>query len=154
MLTIRGHHLFCLLEPLCSEDLKVRFFESHKTLNSVAICLYNEPDIPVQIVAGPDDICIPCEWWNAEKGYCIKEPGRQLELLNIRMQMDNAAIPILDMKQGEILPAVNLFKRIKSMVSKEIMAEKICFCCPDVNICCETYDEKVASTVRRLCSKG
>jgi len=151
LLTVRGHHLFCLLEAICDIELKTRLFTSHVTLNKIAKRIRNTPDIPVRIVAGPDDICLPCEWWDADKGYCIKNLDAQPKLRNIRMQMDRDAISNLRMKEDAILPAAELFQEIKSRITKKIITESICSLCPDVVVCCELYDEKIEAVIESLC---
>jgi len=150
MITIRGHHLFCLLEPLCGIDLPNALFNDHKTLNSVADKILENPGMQIKIIVGPDDICLPCQYWDNAKGYCIKSPEEQPGLYKLRMQLDKASLQSVKIIPGSVFSPIDVYIKIKENVLKDIFQNQICKECPDISSCSERYDEKLRSAIERL----
>ena len=148
MIAIRAHHLLCMLEALALEPPHRRLFAEHGTLNRVAGMLRDNPEIPVKVVAGADDICLPCPFWSREKGYCGKAPEKQPEIDRQRYQMDTALLRILGWDQGLIGSARQLYGTIANQITGAAVAQEICAPCPDAAVCAGRFSQSIASTLK------
>ena len=144
MLSIRGHHLFDMLGALATGESK------HKTLGPVAQKIRANPDIPIKVVIGVDDICSPCEWWDHDKNHCKRGLTDNPDDNQNSMTSDENAIRVLGMTPSEVMNANDLYQLIKDKVSKTVFAEEVCVACRLVDKCKETYEQRIADTVEAL----
>lgn len=143
-LTIRGHHLFDMLDAVGTGK------SSHKTLGPVALKVRANPKIPVKVVIGVDDICGPCEWWDREKARCKRSLDKYPQDNQNSLTSDANAIRVLGMKPGGVMKANELYRRIQSKVTKKVFAEEVCVACRLVDKCKETYEPKIEAAVKAL----
>jgi hypothetical protein len=143
-LTIRGHHLFDMLDALGTGK------SDHKTLGPVARKIRANPKMPLKIVVGVDDICAPCEWWDHEKSLCKRGLEKYPQDNQNSLTSDANAIRVLGMKPGDLMNADDLYRLIKTKVDKKVFAEEVCVACRLVDKCKETYEPKIAAAVRAL----
>ena len=146
MLTIRGHHLFDLLSALATGQ------SDHKTLGPVAQQIRAHPKTPIMVVIGVDDICSPCQWWCGQKGRCTRELTEHPEDNPSALVSDANALRALGLEPGDVLPADEIFGRIKARVDKHVFAEDVCVACRLVDDCRKTYSSLIDGTVRALAS--
>ena len=66
------------------------------------------------------------------------------------MASDKNAIRVLDLKPGDTMNAVDLYRLIKARVNKKVFAEEVCVACRLVNECKETYEPMIDAAVRAL----
>jgi len=143
-ITIRGHHLFDMLGALGTGK------SSHKTLGPVAQKVRANPKGPIKVVIGVDDICAPCEWWDHTKGHCKKSLTTHPQDNENSLTSDKNAIRVLGMKPGDTMNADDLYRLIKTRVTKKVFAEEVCVACRLVNKCKETYEPKIEAAVKAL----
>lgn len=143
-LVIRGHHLFDMLEALGTGK------SSHKTLGPVAQKVRANPQVPLKIVVGVDDICSPCEWWDHAKSHCKRSLTKYPQDNANSLTSDANAIRVLGLKAGEVVNADELYRRIRVKVTKRVFAEEVCVACRLVDKCKETYEGKIAAAVEAL----
>ena len=144
VLTIRGHHLFDMLDAVGTGK------SSHKTLGPVALKVRANPKVPVKVVIGVDDICGPCEWWDHEKGRCKRGLDKYPQDNQNSLTSDTNAIRVLGMKPGDVMQADELYRRIQAKVTKKVFAEEVCVACRLVDKCKETYEPKIKAAVKAL----
>ena len=144
MLTIRGHHLYCLLEPLATGK------SAHKTLGPVAKRIRANPQVPIKVVVGVDDICSPCKWWDHDRGLCTKDLVKHPNENQDMVTSDKNAIRTLGLKPGDVISADDLYRLIQRKVTKKVFAEKVCVACRLVDKCKETYEKKIKAAVDTL----
>jgi hypothetical protein len=143
-LTIRGHHLFDMLEALGTGQ------SSHKTLGPVAKKIRADPHVSLKLVIGVDDICAPCEWWDRAKAHCTRSLKTYPKDNENSLTSDENAIRVLGMKPGQAMPAADLYRKIKAKVTKKVFAEEVCVACRLVDKCKETYPRKIEAAVKSL----
>jgi hypothetical protein len=143
-IVIRGHHLFDMLDALGTGK------SSHKTLGPVALKVRANPKAPIKVVVGVDDICAPCEWWDRAKGICTKSLKTYPQDNENSTASDKNAIRVLGMKPGDTMSATDLYRLIKTKVTKRVFAEEVCVACRLVNKCKETYEPKIEAAVKAL----
>jgi hypothetical protein len=143
-LTIRGHHLFDMLDALGTGKT------SHKTLGPVAIRVRANPRVSIKVVVGVDDICSPCEWWDHQKGRCKKSLDKYPQDNANSFTSDRNALSVLGLKAGQSMPAQDLYQLIRTRVTQKVFAEEVCVACRLVDKCKETYEPKIAAAVRAL----
>ncbi|MCX7825689.1 MAG: DUF1284 domain-containing protein [Verrucomicrobiae bacterium] len=143
-IVIRGHHLFDMLDALGTGK------SSHKTLGPVAQKIRANPKVPIKVVVGVDDICAPCEWWDRAKGICTRNLKTYPQDNENSMTSDKNAIRVLGMKPGDTMSAADLYRLIKSKVTKKVFAEEVCVACRLVNKCKETYEARIEAAVKAL----
>jgi hypothetical protein len=108
LLRIRPHHLMCLgcfhggrrreeLAPIREDNL----FEC-------IAAMQRNPDIPVELVAGPCMICPPCSRYHASSNLCIG--GRSMGLRDQKKDLDT--LRRLGLRYGDVLPAREILQRI------------------------------------------
>ncbi|MCX6906724.1 MAG: DUF1284 domain-containing protein, partial [Verrucomicrobia bacterium] len=119
-IVIRGHHLFDMLDALGTGK------SSHKTLGPVAQKVRANPKAPIKVVVGVDDICAPCEWWDRAKGICTKSLKTYPQDNENSTTSDKNAIRVLGMKAGDTMSAADLYRLIKTKVTKKVFAEEVC----------------------------
>ncbi len=142
--TIRGHHLFDMLDALGTGESK------HKTLGPVARQIRANPKLPIQVVIGEDDICAPCQWWDHAKALCKKSLDKHPDDNANSLTSDTNAIRVLGLKPGESRQAAQLYRLIQAKVTRKVFAEEVCVACRLVNKCQETYEAKLAAAVKAL----
>lgn len=143
-LTIRGHHLFDMLGALATGE------SGHKTLGPVAKRIRANPQMPLKLVIGVDDICDPCEWWDHEKGHCKRNLTDHPQDNQNSLTSDTNAIRVLGMEPGDAVPAADLYRMIRDKVTKAVFAEQVCVACRLVDKCKETYEGNIAAVVKAL----
>jgi len=141
---IRGHHLFDMLEALGTGK------SAHKTLGPVALKIRANPKTPIQVVIGVDDICAPCEWWDHAKGICTRTLTTHPEDNEAAMTSDKNAIRMLGLKPGDVRNADDLYRLIRTKVTKRVFAEEVCVACRLVNRCKETYEPRIEAVLQAL----
>jgi len=144
IVTIRGHHLFDMLDALGTGK------SSHKTLGPVAQTVRAHPKVPIKVVVGVDDICGPCEWWDHEKSLCKRDLLKHPKDNENSFTSDRNAIRVLGLKPGDQMPADKLYRLIRAKVDKKVFAEQVCVACRLVDKCKETYEPKIAAAVNAL----
>ena len=144
VITIRGHHLFDMLDGLGTGK------SSHKTLGPVAQKIRAQPKAPLKIVIGVDDICAPCEWWDHEKGLCKRSLDTYPQDNQNSLTSDANAIRTLGLKPGAVVKADDLYRLIQARVTKKVFAEEVCVACRLVDKCKETYEPKISAAVKAL----
>ena len=143
-ITIRGHHLFDMLEALGTGK------SSHKTLGPVAQKVRANPKTPIKVVIGVDDICAPCEWWDHDKNHCKRSLTQHPQDNQNSLTSDANAIRVLGLKAGDVMNADDLYRLIQGKVTKKVFAEEVCVACRLVAKCAETYEQKIAAAVKAL----
>lgn len=143
-LTIRGHHLFDMLDAVGTGK------SSHKTLGPVALKVRANPKVPVKVVIGVDDICSPCEWWDHERARCKRSLDKHPQDNRNSLTSDANAIRVLGLKPGEVMQADELYRRIQAKVTKKVFAEEVCVACRLVDKCKETYEPQIEAAVKAL----
>lgn len=143
-IAIRGHHLFDMLDALGTGK------STHKTLGPVAQKIRANPNAPIKVVVGVDDICAPCEWWDRAKGLCTKGLKTHPQDNENSTASDKNALRVLGMKPGDTMRAADLYRLIKARVNKKVFAEEVCVACRLVNKCKETYEPKIEAAVKAL----
>ncbi|MDY0166153.1 MAG: DUF1284 domain-containing protein [Thermoguttaceae bacterium] len=141
VVTIRGHHLFDMLDALGTGKT------SHTTLGPVAQRIRAQPKVPIKLVIGVDDICNPCAWWDHEKGRCTKSLDTYPQDNQNSLTSDTNAIRVLGLKPGDVVPADELYRRIKAKITKKVFAEEVCVACRLVDRCKETYEARIKAAV-------
>jgi hypothetical protein len=144
LLTIRGHHLFDMLDALGTGK------SGHKTLGPVAQKIRANPKVPVKVVIGVDDICAPCEWWDHQKAHCKRDLAKYPRDNENSLTSDKNAIRVLGMKPGDAMKADDLYRLIRAKVTKKVFAEEVCVACRLVDRCKETYERKIEAAVKAL----
>jgi hypothetical protein len=142
--TIRGHHLFDMLDALGTGK------SSHKTLGPVAQKIRANPKVPIKLVVGVDDICAPCEWWDHEKSHCKRSLEKYPKDNENSLTSDKNAIRVLGLKPGHQMPADDLYRLIRAKIDKKVFAEQVCVACRLVDKCKETYEPKIDAAVKTL----
>jgi len=143
-LTIRGHHLFDMLGALATGESK------HKTLGPAAQKIRTNPQVPIKVVVGVDDICSPCEWWDHDKAHCSRNLEDHPQDNQNSATSDENAIRVLGMKPGDVMNADDLYRLIQSKVDERVFAEEVCVVCRLVDKCRETYEQRIADVVQAL----
>ena len=143
-ITIRGHHLFDMLEAIGSGK------SSHKTLGPVARKIRANPKAPLKIVVGVDDICAPCEWWDHEKSLCTKSLKKYPRDNQNSLTSDKNAIRVLGLKPGDVMDVDDVYRLIEARVTKKVFAEKVCVACRLVDRCKEKYEPRIKAAVSAL----
>jgi hypothetical protein len=144
LLTIRGHHLFDMLEALGTGK------SSHKTLGPVAQQIRANPKVPIKVVVGVDDICAPCEWWDHQQARCKKSLLKYPQDNENSLTSDCNAIRVLGLKPADAIHADDLYRLIKAKVTKKVFAEDVCVACRLVDKCKETYEGRIEAAVKAL----
>ena len=144
MITIRGHHLFDMLEALGAGK------SSHKTLGPVALKIRANPKTPIKVVIGVDDICAPCEWWDQERNHCKRSLKEHPQDNQNSLTSDENAIRVLGLKPNLLMAADELYRLIQEKVTRKVFAEQVCVACRLVAKCAETYEQKIAAAVKTL----
>lgn len=145
-LTIRGHHLFDMLDALGTGK------SSHKTLGPVAQKIRANPKVLIKVVVGVDDICAPCEWWDHQKSLCKRNLDKYPQDNENSLTSDRNAIRVLGLRPDHPIPADELYRLIRAKVDKKVFAEQVCVACRLVNQCKETYEAKIEAAVKALSS--
>jgi len=105
-LRIRPHHLLCITDFHGGRD-DVAAEDEENLFEVIDICRKN-PDMPIELVAGPCDVCPPCKSYRPEHNQCVKRQGAGL-----RDELrDLITLQILGMEYGAILPAREMFQRL------------------------------------------
>jgi hypothetical protein len=143
-IVIRGHHLFDMLDALGTGK------SSHKTLGPVAQKIRANPRAPIKVVVGVDDICASCEWWDRAKGICTKSLKTYPQDNENSTTSDKNALRVLGMKPGDAMGAADLYRLIKTKVTKKVFAEEVCVACRLVSKCKETYEPRIEAAVKAL----
>ena len=144
MLTIRGHHLFDMLDALGTGK------SAHKTLGPVAVKVRENPKTPIKVVIGVDDICAPCEWWDHDKAHCKRSLKEYPQDNQNSLDSDANAIRVLGLRPGDVMNTDDLYRLIKTKVDRKVFAEQVCVACRLVAKCAETYEQKIAAAVEAL----
>ena len=144
IITIRGHHLFDMLEALRIGK------DSHKTLGPIAQKIRANPSTPLKIVIGMDDICSPCEWWDHNKMACIKETVKYPRDNENDFITDKNVIMTLGMKTGDVKNADDIYRLIKTKVTKKVFINEVCVACRLVDECSKAYKGQIAEVVKVL----
>ena len=144
VITIRGHHLFDMLDALGTGK------SSHKTLSPVAQAIRANPKVPIKVVVGVDDICAPCEWWDREKSHCKRCLEKTPQDNENSLTTDKNALRVLGLKPGDQMPADELYRLIRARIDKKVFAEQVCVACRLVDKCKETYEAKIDAAVKAL----
>jgi hypothetical protein len=142
VITIRGHHLFDMLDALGTGK------SSHKTLGPVAQAIRANPKVPIKVVVGVDDICAPCEWWDHEKSHCKRCLEKTPQDNENSLTSDKNALRVLGLKPGDQMPADDLYRLIRAKIDKKVFAEQVCVACRLVDKCKETYEAKIDAAVK------
>ncbi len=144
LVTIRGHHLFDMLDAIGTGK------SSHKTLGPVAQRIRANPKVPIKLVVGVDDICAPCEWWDHEKSLCKRGLEKYPQDNENSLTSDRNALRVLVLKPGDRMAASELYRLIRAKIDKRLFAEQVCVACRLVNKCKETYQSKIDAAVKAL----
>jgi hypothetical protein len=144
MITIRGHHLFDMLEALRTGK------ESHKTLGPIAQKIRANPKTPLKIVVGMDDICSPCEWWDHNKMACVRDTEKHPRDNENDFTSDRNVIRMLGMKAGEVMNADDIYRLIKTKVTKKVFIKEVCVACRLVNDCSNAYEQQIEEVIKVL----
>ena len=114
VLRIRPHHLMCMtdfqqgqteLKPIAEDNL----FEATDIMQK-------NPEIPVQLVAGPCMICPPCTPYCPGTNLCID--GSAMGLRDQKKDLD--VLQILGLRYGDVLPARRLLQRLYSRIQSTV----------------------------------
>ena len=144
MLTIRGHHLFDMLDALATGK------SDHKTLAPVAQHIRSHPKTAVKVVIGVDDICSPCEWWDHNRGYCTRNVDEHPQDDGNSGSSDRNAVAALGLSPGDVMNANELYQLIRAKVDERVFAERVCVDCRLVDRCRAHYEERIEDVVRVL----
>jgi len=111
-LKIRPHHLMCMtcfygrqdFEPISEDNL----FEAIDIIQKT-------PEIPIELVCGPCQICPPCYNYCPESGHCVSP-----FTMAVRDELkDLSVLQVLGLKYGDILPARELYTMLYDKIHSQ-----------------------------------
>ncbi len=118
---LRGHHLVCL--HFYRGEGYSEAFVSHLT----GLIGRAEGGEPVEVVAGPDDLCRACPW--LKHGVCVHREGAEAEI----QEMDEAALALLGLKPGAQVTWEGLRERLPGLMP--VWRERFCRACEWRAVC-------------------
>jgi len=117
---IRGHTLLCL-QGFRGKGYSTDFVENLIEINNT---LVENENIPVRVMALPDDVCLACP--NLKMNGCnLKGPGFEISMRS----QDRQVMSLLDIQEGEALPWHEILERIGQRMQGG-MLPSICGDCP------------------------
>jgi hypothetical protein len=149
-LRIRAHHLFCMVEALATGK------SDHESLGPIAQKILSNPGILTEVVVGADDICVKCKHLDNARGLCMKYPENNplhLEFNEKGVIIDKRALLVLQIENGDVMRAIELYLHIKEKVAKKTFVEKVCWDCINVGQCGKMYEQNMETAVMALNSK-
>jgi uncharacterized protein len=118
--TIRGHTLLCL-QGFRGKGYSPDFVDNLIEINNA---LVENGDVPVRVMAMPDDVCLACH--NLKMNGCnLKGPGFEASMCS----QDRQVMSMLDIQEGETLSWHEILERIGQRMRGE-MLPSICGDCP------------------------
>ena len=108
------------------------------------------PKTPLKIVVGSDDICSACEWWNYDKNRCVRNIDKYPQDDADNIEMDKNTIRVLGMKEGDVKNADEIYRLIKTKVTRKVFAEEVCAPCRLVKQCEKVYEERIEAAVKAI----
>jgi hypothetical protein len=112
-LAVRTHHLMCVSRGAATGS-------QHPTLTPLLELIRKEPGRLIRVVVGPDDICIPCPYWNGSE--CARSEG--MEQMNQRK--DREFLEVLGLAEGQVMAA----REIYDLIGRQITLEDLRRICP------------------------
>ncbi|NLX59228.1 MAG: DUF1284 domain-containing protein [Phycisphaerae bacterium] len=107
-LAVRTHHLMCVSRGALTGS-------KHPTLSPLLELIRKEPGRLIRVVVGPDDICIPCPYWNGTE--CARSEG--MEAMNRRK--DQEFLEVLGMSDGQVMNAREMYDLIGRRITLEAL---------------------------------
>jgi hypothetical protein len=117
-LVVRAHHLGCLAHFAA-------FGGKHATLPILLAALKANPDRVLRIVAGPDDICLPCPHWNGAE--CVREAGMEPK----NRSKDERFLVALGLADGAEMSARDALKLLAARVTSDNLKVLCADCVPE-----------------------
>ena len=114
-LTVRAHHLVCLAHHAVYGD-------EHPTLPILLEAVREDPERRVRVVVGPDDICLPCPYWDGT--LCVRKEGME-ERNRVK---DAKFLEVLGLTDGEVRAAREIYDLVAERVTLGVL-EAICPTC-------------------------
>lgn len=114
-LRVRGHHLLCML-GFRGEGYSDPFIAN---MRRVVAAFSAEPPPLVQLLAEPDDICVPCPYLS--DGACTAEDGADEKTRT----MDTAVLDVLGLRAGTLANPEVLLALLRQRMDPEKQA---CIC--------------------------
>ena len=105
MITLRAHHLLCL-PRFAGEGYNPKFV---RNLASLADCLDADSGQSVQLVSGPDDICLHCP--HCMDSACTLEGNGPTVL-----ERDRRVLSLLELEAGDCRPYSELQKKLSGIL--------------------------------------
>ena len=96
---------------------------NHPTVPLAIEWLRANPQGAVRVIVGPDDICLPCPQWDGstcKRGFEEMNTGK-----------DKRFLALLEMRDGDALPASKLFKRLMDKADIEFFTSVCAGCSPE-----------------------
>lgn len=124
-LVVRSHHLFCLARHNMVGGY-------HPTLPLVLRRIKSSPDISVKVVAGVDDICLPCPCWHNDR---CKRGTDEVNLLK-----DKKFLRKMGLEDGVVAPAERILDIMRQAITVHDTAE-ICADCT-FEVCADALHAK------------
>ncbi|MDD4870979.1 MAG: hypothetical protein PHR77_10500, partial [Kiritimatiellae bacterium] len=57
-------------------------------------------------------------------------------------------------KEGDVMNADDIYRLIKTKVTKKVFAEEVCVACRLVDNCAKTYETKIETAIKALSESG
>jgi len=109
---VRPHLLMC---AVCQYGIGVRPPFHADNLPEFLVLIREKPDTPVTMVPGADwMMCGPCKRRDPDKGSCVNVSGLGGLSNDLR---DLNVLQLLDMKYGDTMPAIDLYKKLFDVVA-------------------------------------
>ena len=105
-LAVRTHHLMCVSRGALTGS-------KHPTLSPLLELIRKEPGRTIRVVVGPDDICIPCPYWDGTG--CARSEG--MEEMNRRK--DQEFLEVLGLSEGQEMSAHEMYDLIAQRITLE-----------------------------------
>jgi hypothetical protein len=103
-LRIRPHHLLCLACFHAGRD-RPEPIQEDNLAEIIEVCR-RDPETPIEMIAGPCDVCPPCRSYRPDSNQCVKGQGAGL-----RDELrDLVALQALGLRYGDVMPARRLFR--------------------------------------------
>lgn len=119
MITLRAHHLFCLLGFQGKGYSDSFVFKMQEIQNQIKA----HPNTTLKIIAGQDDSCQACP--HHFQNTCQKDPEANQRML----ARDQAALSLLGCEENKVSPAKEIYDQLLALAQTKSNVENICKNC-------------------------
>jgi len=130
-LIVRAHHIGCLIHY-------ATYGGKHPTLPILLAALREKPDRVLRVIAGPDDICLPCPHWNGAE--CVREQGMEPK----NRTKDERFLAALGLADGAEIRAGDLLRLVTERLDLAALR----------TLCADCEPDRCAAAMSRLAAAG